>query len=38
VGGGVRQAKAAGKSEADATASIDLSAKYKGYAVYDELK
>jgi glyoxylase-like metal-dependent hydrolase (beta-lactamase superfamily II) len=44
----VRQAKSAGKSVADATASIDLSAKYAGYkkerypaaiqAIYDELK
>ena len=44
----VKQAKSAGKSVDDATASIDLSARYKGYAkdrykgaiqaVYDELK
>jgi cyclase len=44
----VKQAKAAGKSVDDATASIDLTTKYKGYtkdlykgaiqAIYDELK
>jgi hypothetical protein len=44
----VKQAKAAGKSADDATASIDLTTKYKGYtkdrykgaiqAIYDELK
>ena len=44
----VKQAKTAGKSVDDATASIDLSAKYKDYkkerykvaiqAIYDELK
>src|SRR5260221_5860869 len=45
---GAKQAKTAGKSVDDATAAIDLSAKYKGYkkerykaaiqAIYDELK
>jgi len=44
----IKQAKTAGKSVDDATASIDLGAKYKDYkkeryktaiqAIYDELK